>query len=346
MIDAAGKGEDIGQYNALEWPQESERVSLQPCLSFHGVSGSSSPWIQPRLDASFPDIQYDVYHQPADLQLQVLHQFPLPQPSSQQPPFLQGVQDGQDHHPFRSMHGGHGHRPRQGQVPPHFLPPQLHLHHQGTTSSYTAGSQKLLPQPPLPSISSPPCPPFNVSGASSSVSPLHGILGGCFSPEETTVELLNVQQPWSNKRAAVELAPPPSRSVGQGDVVDSQSSILFGVHIEQSSLLGDDSPAGAFGRMSYRCGPEAAQLLDEPPPALLEVKPHDGTFLKVYTLAPIHFIPFWFSLLAVCASIWFFRCTRRGAAAGCWTLRGSTATRSFAASSGACSASRASWRTL
>ena len=84
------------------------------------------------------------------------------------------------------------------------------------------------------------------------------------------MELLNVQQPWSNKRAAVELAPPPSRSVGQGDVKDSQSSILFGVNIEQSSLLGDDSPAGAFGPMSYRCGPEAAQLLDEPPPALLD----------------------------------------------------------------------------
>ena len=116
------------------------------------------------------------------------------------------------------------------------------------------------------------------------------------------MELLNEQQPWSNKRAAVELAPPPSRSVGQGDVKDSQSSILFGVNIEQRSLLGDDSPAGAFGPMSYRCGLEAAQLLDEPPPALLEVKPHDGTFLKVYTLAPIHFIPFWFSLLAVCAS--------------------------------------------
>ena len=135
------------------------------------------------------------------------------------------------------------------------------------------------------------------------------------------MELLNEQQPWSNKRAAVELAPPPSRSVGQGDVKDSQSSILFGVNIEQRSLLGDDSPAGAFGPMGYRCGPEAAQLLDEPPPALLEVKPHDGTFLKVYTLAPIHFIPFWFSLLAVCASIWFFRCTRRGAAGGCWTLQ-------------------------
>ena len=273
-------------------------------LHFTASSAAVSP-------ASQRIFEYDVYRQPAELQLQVLHQFPLPQPSSQQPPFFQGVQDGQDRHPFRSMHDGHAHHPRQGQVPPHFLPPQLHLHHQGTTISYTAWSQKFLPQPPLPSISSPPCPPFNVSVASSSVSPLHGILGGCFSPQETTVELLNVQQPWSNKRVAVELAPPSSRSVGQGDVKD----------IEQSSLLGDDSPAGAFGPMSYRCGPVAAQLLDEPSPALLEVTPHDGTFLKVYTLGPIHFIPFWFSLLAVCASIWFFRCTRRGAAGGCWTLQ-------------------------
>ena len=51
-------------------------------------------------------------------------------------------------------------------------------------------------------------------------------------------------------------SPPPSRSVGQGDVMDSQSSILFGVNIEQSSLLGDDSPAGAFGLHVGRAGKE------------------------------------------------------------------------------------------
>lgn len=194
---------------------------------------------------------------------------------------------------------------------------------------------------------SPFCQPQSFTGvngstmaAASAVSPLHGILGG-FSPEEAT-QLLNLQRSsssvssaaWSNKRVAVEplvpsgalcllpqvkqlpqstatLAPFPGRecSVDQEDSTDSQSNILFGVNIEQSSLLVQsglpnlravatetDSTAIPFGSINYIGGPETefplnpvmapSSCLDEPgflqaPGHVGQVNPQDGTFVKV-----------------------------------------------------------------
>ncbi|MQM03178.1 hypothetical protein Taro_035953 [Colocasia esculenta] len=180
------------------------------------------------------------------------------------------------------------------------------------------------------------------------ISPLHGILGG-FSSEEAS-HLLNLQRSnslissagWSNKRAAVEplissgaqcvlpqvkqlvpqpnvsqnsvtLPPFPGRecSVDQEGSTDAQSNILFGVNIDQSSLLVQngmpnlrsvvsetDSIAIPFvGSANFVSAAETdfslnptmtpSSCLDESgflqsPDNMGQVNPQDGTFVKVY----------------------------------------------------------------
>uniref|UniRef100_A0A1D1ZHG4 Auxin response factor n=1 Tax=Anthurium amnicola TaxID=1678845 RepID=A0A1D1ZHG4_9ARAE len=182
----------------------------------------------------------------------------------------------------------------------------------------------------------------------SAASPLHGILG-TFSPEEAS-HLLNMQRSnslmsssaWSNKRVAVEpLIPsgapcvlpqvkqldPPQPNVSQNSVTlppfpgrecsvdhegstDAQSNILFGVNIDQSSLLvqngmpnlrsvvsDTDSMAIPFGSANYVSAAETnfpmnpamtpSSCLDESgflqsPDNMGQVNPQDGTFVKVY----------------------------------------------------------------
>ncbi|CAA6668094.1 unnamed protein product [Spirodela intermedia] len=174
-----GKGDDFG-LNSVMWLRDSDR-GVQS-LSFQGAAGSSGPWIQPRIDASFLGIQPDMYQPMASVALQEMRGFdPSKQPSppmlqfqqaqsipgtsagqlspqilqqlqSQPPqPFLQAMQDGQPQ--------------IQGQQP-HFLQSQLQRHHSPFSD------QQKLQQPALPPQGSPVLPDQPVPTVVSALSQL------------------------------------------------------------------------------------------------------------------------------------------------------------------------------
>ncbi|CAA7404923.1 unnamed protein product [Spirodela intermedia] len=324
-------------------------VALQEMRGFDPSKQPSPPMLQFQQAQSIPgtsagqlspQILQQLQSQPPQPFLQAM-QDGQPQIQGQQPHFLQS-QLQRHHSPFSDQQ-----KLQQPALPPQgspVLPDQPVPTVVSALSQLASTSQAQASS--LQSIS-PFCQPQSFTGVNgstmtaSAVSPLHGILGG-FSPEEAT-QLLNLQRSsssvssaaWSNKRVAVEplvpsgalcllpqvkqlpqstatLAPFPGRecSVDQEDSTDSQSNILFGVNIEQSSLLVQsglpnlravasetESTAIPFGSINYMGGPETefplnpvmapSSCLDEsgflqPPNHVGQVNPQDGTFVKVY----------------------------------------------------------------
>ncbi|KAG1348224.1 auxin response factor 12-like [Cocos nucifera] len=278
------KDDDIRLNYPLMWLRDADHG--MPSLNFQGLG--ATPWMQPRFNASMQGIQPDMYRAVAAAALQEMRTVDPPKQTT--PAIL------------------------------HFQQPQ----------SLTSRSTPLLAN-------------ININPASTSdVSPLHNILRS-FSPEETPNVLnlprtssLSTSISWPSKRLAVEsmlptetqclqsqvaqlgqqsnisqhsvtLPPFPGRdySLDQECNTDAQNHLLFGVHIDSSSLLmqngmpnlrsigsGTDSTAMPFLTTAGADFPlnqaiTSSNCMEEPgflqsPENVGHMNPQSGTFVKVY----------------------------------------------------------------